>query len=132
MNLPDSAYFDCISIKIHTLPRCVNVWVIIQIARHFLCSICFWCGFICQGVFFLTLQFCEAVDVRLILLNTKFRLQYFMNYSSDFNNYCRFWLHFPVVCTTLLYWLEDQNFWAQFLLPFFLKYKQCLKIFMKT
>ena len=40
--------------KIHTLPRCGLVTI--QIVRHILCSTStyFWCGFVCQGVFFLT------------------------------------------------------------------------------
>ena len=38
--------------KIHTLPRCGLVTI--QIVRHILCSNNFWCGFVCQGVFFLT------------------------------------------------------------------------------
>ena len=38
--------------KIHTLPKCGLVTI--QIARHILCSINFWCNFGCQGVFFLT------------------------------------------------------------------------------
>ena len=34
------------------MPRCGLVTT--QIVRHNLCSINFWCGFVCQGVFFLT------------------------------------------------------------------------------
>ena len=47
-----STYFNSIGKKIHTLPRCGLVTI--QFARHILCSIRFWCGFVCQGVFFLT------------------------------------------------------------------------------
>jgi len=47
-----STYFNSIGKKIHTLPRCGLVTM--QIARHILCSIGFWCGFDWQGVFFLT------------------------------------------------------------------------------
>ena len=47
-----STYFNRIGKKIHTLPRC-GLFTI-QFARHILCSIRFWCGFVCQGVFFLT------------------------------------------------------------------------------
>ena len=61
------------------------------------------------------------------LLDLIFKLQYLMNYSSNFNNFCRFQL--LAVCTTLLYWLEGQNFGAPIFTAFFLKYKQC---FMKT
>ena len=40
--------------KLHTLPRCGLVTIQFAIARHILCSIRSWCGFVCQGVFFLT------------------------------------------------------------------------------
>ena len=52
--------------------------------------------------FFLPAQFCKVVDFTLALLypNLNFKLQYLMNYSSDFNNFCRFQL--LAVCTTLL------------------------------
>ena len=57
-----STYFNSIGKKIHTLPRCGLVTI--QFARHILCCIRFWCGFVCQGlgVFFLTstaLQSCR-------------------------------------------------------------------------
>ena len=55
-----STYFNSIGKKIHTLPSCGLVTI--QIARHILCSIRFWCGFVCQSVFFLTstvLQSCR-------------------------------------------------------------------------
>ena len=47
-----STYFNSIGKQIHTLPRCGLVTI--QFARLILCSIRFWCGFVCQGVFFLT------------------------------------------------------------------------------
>ena len=50
--------------------------------------------------FFLPSQFCKAVDFTLALLFPNFKLQYLMNYSSDFNNFYRFQL--LAVCTTLL------------------------------
>ena len=52
--------------------------------------------------FFLPAQFCnlKAVDFTLALLYLNFKLQYLMNYSSGFNNFCRFQL--LAVCTTLL------------------------------
>ena len=47
---------------------------------------------------FLPMQFWKAVDFTLALLYLNFKLQYLMNsncsYSSDFNNFCRFWLHY--------------------------------------
>ena len=50
--------------------------------------------------FFLPVQFCKVVDFTLALLYPNLKLQYLMNYSSDFNNFCRF--QFLEVCTTLL------------------------------
>ena len=88
--------------KIHTLPRCGLVTI--QIVRHILCSNNFWCGFVCQGVFFHTnavLKSCTFYTGSIVaLLDLIFKLQYLMNYSSDFNNFCRFQL--LAVCTTLL------------------------------
>ena len=87
-------YFNSIGKKIHTLPRCGLVTI--QIVRHILCSINFWCGFVCQGVFFHTnavlksCTFCTGSNVALLYLI--FKLQYLMNYSSNFNNFCRFQL----------------------------------------
>ena len=93
-----STYFNSIGKKIHTLPRFGLVTT--QIVRHILCSINFWCGFVCQGIFFFPMQFCKAVDFTLALLYLNFKLQHLMNYSSDFNNFCRFQL--LAICTTLL------------------------------
>ena len=50
--------------------------------------------------FFFPAQLCKAVDFTQALLYTKFKLKYLMNYSSDFNNFCRFQL--LAVCTTLM------------------------------
>ena len=50
--------------------------------------------------FLLPAQFCKVVDFTRALLYPNFKLQYLMNYSSDFNNFCRFQL--LAVCTTLL------------------------------
>ena len=50
--------------------------------------------------FVLPAQFCKAVDFTLALLYPNFKLQYLMNHSSDFNNFCRFQL--LTVCTTLM------------------------------
>ena len=55
---------------------------------------------ICKVCFLLPAQFCKAVDFTLALLYPNFKLQYLKNYSSDFNNFCRFQL--LAVCTTLL------------------------------
>ena len=49
---------------------------------------------------FVTSTVCKAVDFTPALLYPNFKLQYLMNYSSDFNNFCRFQL--LAVCTTLL------------------------------
>ena len=50
--------------------------------------------------FFLPAQFCKVVDFTLALLYPNFKLQYLMNYSLDFSNFCRFQL--LAVCTALL------------------------------
>ena len=50
--------------------------------------------------FLLPAQFCKAVDFTPALLYPNFKLQYLMNYSSDFKIFCRFQL--LAVCTTLL------------------------------
>ena len=83
--------------KIHTLSRCGLVTI--QIARLDICSISFWCGFVCncQGDFFWPAHFCNAVDFTLALLHTNLKLYYLMTYSSDFNNFYWFWL--LAVCT---------------------------------
>ena len=97
-------YFNMYNIgkKIHTLPRCGLVTI--QIIRHILCSNNFWCGFVCQGVFFHTnavFKSCTFYTGSIVaLLDLIFKLQYLMNYSSAFNNFCRFQL--LAVCTTLL------------------------------
>ena len=93
-----STYFNIIGKKIHTLPR--HGLATIQVSRDILCSMRFWCGFDWQGVFFVTSTVCKAVDFTPALLYPNFKLQYLMNYSSDFNNFCRFQL--LAVCTTLL------------------------------
>ena len=93
-----STYFNSIGKKIHTLPRCGLVTI--QIARHILCSIRFWCGFVCQGVFFLSSAVLQSCRFYTGFLYPYFKLQYLMNYRSDFNNFCRFQL--LAVCTTLL------------------------------
>ena len=52
-----------------------------KFTRHILCSIRFWCGFVCQGVFFLTSAVCKAVDFTLALLYPNFKLQLSYNIS---------------------------------------------------
>ena len=116
--------------KIHTLPRCGLVTI--QIVRHILCSNNFWCGFVCQGMFFHTnavLKSCTFYTGSIVaLLDLIFKLQYRMNYSSDFNNFCRFQL--LAVCTTQsTVVIRRPEFWGPNFYSLFLKYKQC---FMKT
>ena len=85
-----SIYFNNIGKNIHTLPSCGLVTI--QIVRHFLCSINFWCGFVCQGVFFLTNAVLNSCRFYTGSMVPNFKLQYVMNYSSDFNQFCRFQL----------------------------------------
>ena len=88
-----------LTVLVKKYTSCQNCGLVkIQIARHILCSIRLWCFFCGQGV--LPVQFCKAVDFTLALLYPNFKLQYLMNYNSDFNNFCRFQL--LAVCTTLL------------------------------
>ena len=93
-----STYFNSIGNKIYTLPRCGLVTI--QIARHFYVPLGFNVVLFAKVCFFLPTLFCKAVDFTLALLYPNFKLQYLMNYSFDFNNFCRFQL--LAVCTTLL------------------------------
>ena len=63
--------------------------------------------------FLLPAQFCKAVDFTLALLYPNFKLQYLINYSSDFNKFCRFQL--LAVCTTLLSDKKARTLGPQFL-----------------
>ena len=113
-----STYLNSIGKKIHTLPRCGLVTI--QVARHILRSISFWCGFVCQGLFFLPMQLWTAVDFTLALWYANFKLQYLMNYSSDFNNFCRFQL----IASSLYYTtvvIRRPEFWGPNFYSLFLK-----------
>ena len=92
------AYFNSIGTKRHTLPRCGLVTT--QIARHIWCSMSFWCGFVCQGVFFLTSAVLQSCRFHTDVIVHNFKLQYLKKYSSDSNNLCRF--QFVAVCTIWL------------------------------
>ena len=64
--------------------------------------------------FLLLAQFCKAVGFTPALLYPNFKLQYLMNYSSDFNNFCIFQL--LAVC--ILHYCSDKkarNLGPQFL-----------------
>ena len=74
--------------KIHTSPRCGLVKI--QFARHIYVLLGFGVVLIGKVYFFLPVQFFKAVDFTLALLYPNFKLQYLMNYSSDFNNYIIF------------------------------------------
>ena len=76
------------------------VWSQYRLPGTFYVPLGFYVVWISKVCFLLPVQFCEAVDFTLALLYPNFKLQYFMNYSSDFNNFCRFQL--LAVCTTLL------------------------------
>ena len=93
-----STYFNSIGKKIHTLPRCGLVTI--QFLGIFYVPLGFGVVLFAKVCFFLPAQFCKAVDFTLALLYPNFKLQYLLNYSSDFNNFCRFQL--LAVCTTLL------------------------------
>ena len=97
--------------------------VTLQIARHILRSIRFWCGFVCQGVFFLTSTVCKVVDFILALLYPNFKLQYLINYSSDFNNVLQIPIASSLYYTTVV--IRKPEFWGPNFYSPFLKYKQC-------
>ena len=76
--------------------------------------------------FFLPVQFCKAIDFTLILLYRNFQLQYLINYSFDFNNFCRFEFWLQAVCTTLLYIvMKSWELWDPNFNSLFVNYKQC-------
>ena len=88
--------------KIHTLPRCGLVTI--QIVRHILCSNNFWCGFVCQGVFFIPMQFWKAIHFTLALLWLYWTLSLSYNISWTTAPISIFFCRFQslAVCTTLL------------------------------
>ena len=72
--------------------------------------------------FFLPVQFSKAVDFTLALFYPNFKLQYLMNYSSDFNNFCRFQL--LAVCTSTVVIRRPEIWGPNCYSPFF-QYRQC-------
>ena len=78
------------------------VWSQYRLLGTFYVPLGFGVVLVAKVCFFLPAQFCKVVDFTLALLYpiANFKLQYLMNYSSDFNNFCRFQL--LAVCTTLL------------------------------
>ena len=71
-----------------------------QIVRHIYVPLIFGVILFAKLCCFLPMQFYKAVDFTPALLYLNFKLQYLMNYSSNFNNVYRFQL--LAVCTTLL------------------------------
>ena len=63
------------------------VWSQYRLQGTFSVSLGFGVVLICKVCFFLPAQFCKAVDFTLVLLYPNFKLQYLMNYSSDFNDF---------------------------------------------
>ena len=102
----------CIS---HTAPT-LTVLILQLVKKYTPCQGVVWSQYKLTGTFYVPLglgvflfakvcfllpaQFCKVVDFTLPLLYPNFKLQYLMNYSSDFNNFCRFQI--LEVCTTLL------------------------------
>ena len=130
MSVIFSTYLNSVGKKIHTFPRCGLVTI--QIDRHILCSIRFWpmVWFCLPRFFFHTnavLKSCTFYTGSIVaLLDLIFKLQYLMNYSSNFNNFA------DSDCEqSVLHYCSDKKariLGPQFLQPF-LKCKQC---FMKT
>ena len=94
-----STYFNNIGKKY--TPCQGVVWSQYRLPGTFYVPLGFYVVWISKVCFFLPVQFCKVVDFTLALLYPNFKLQYFMNYSSDFNNFCRFQL--LAVCTILLH-----------------------------
>ena len=118
-----STYSNSIGKKIHTLPRCGLVTVLIQIARHILCSIRFGVVLFAKVCFFIPAQFCKVVDFTLALLYPNFKLQYLMNYSSDFNNFFQIPIASSLYYTTVV--IRRPEFWGPNFYGLFFKYKLC-------
>ena len=76
------------------------VWSQYRLSGTFYVPLAFNVVLFAKVCFFIPMQFWKAVDFTLALWYPNFKLQYLMNYSSDFNNFCRFQL--LAVCTTLL------------------------------
>ena len=93
-----STYFNSIDKKY--TPCQGVVWSQYRLPGTFYVPLGFGVVLIGKVCFLLPAQFCQAVDFTPALLYPNFKLQYLMNYSSDFNNFCRFQL--LAVCTTLL------------------------------
>ena len=70
------------------------VWSLYSLPGTFYVPLGFGVVLFAKVCFFLPVQFSnwKAVDFTLALLYPNFKLQYLMNYSSDFNNFCRFQL----------------------------------------
>ena len=66
------------------------VWSQYRLSGTFYVPLIFGVVLFAKVCFFLPMQFWKAVDFTLALLYLNFKLQYLRNYSSDFNNFCRF------------------------------------------
>ena len=93
-----STYFNSIGKKY--TPCQGVVWSQYRLPGTFYVPLGFGVVLIGKVCFFLLAQFCKVVDFTPALLYPNFKLQYLKNYSSDFNNFCRFQL--LAVCTTIL------------------------------
>ena len=72
-------------VKIYTPCQGV-VWSQYRLTGTFYVPLGFGVVLFAKMCFFLPAQFCKVVDFTLALLYPNFKLQYLMNYSSDFNN----------------------------------------------
>ena len=66
------------------------VWSQYKLPRTFYVPLGFGVVLIGRVCFFLPVQFFKVVDFTLALLYPNFKLQYLMNYSSNFNNFADF------------------------------------------
>ena len=81
---------NSIGTNTYILPWCGSEKI--KFARHKFCSIrfCFW--FCLLRCVFLPMQSCKAVHFTLVLVYTKFDLQYVVNCHSNLKNFGSFWL----------------------------------------
>ena len=98
----DSTYFNSIRFVKQYTPCQGVVWSQNRLSGTFYVPSIFGVVLFAKVCFFLPMhmQFCKAVDFTLALLYPKLKFQYLINYSSNFNDFCRFQL--LAVCTTLL------------------------------
>ena len=99
------------------------VWSQYRMPSTFYVPLAFGVVLFAKVCFLLPMQFCKAVDFTLTLLYLNFKLQYIMNYSSNFYNFCRFQLLVVRSYSTYFYSIGKKYtpcqgvVWSQYRLP---------------